>query len=203
MQLQAYICSNTFYFVSLYFYTEEALSITNCTLFFFVFYLLIDLWDNSNQYVLCCLITKKFSAEEDSIVRMYDHLFRLYVTDRHLGCFWPLAITNNTASRPPSAHHFATVQIQRRMNSSYWVKGCLRDFPGGPVVKNLPASAGYTGLISGLGGSQLPGGSDGKGPACNVRDLGSIPESGRSPGEGNSNPLQYSCLENSMDGGAW
>ena len=39
--------------------------------------------------------------------------------------------------------------------------------------------------------------------ACNAGDLGSIPGSGRSPGEGNGNPLQYSCLENSMDGGAW
>ena len=38
--------------------------------------------------------------------------------------------------------------------------------------------------------------------ACNVGDLGSIPGSGRSPGEGNGNPLQYSCLENPMDGGA-
>ena len=40
-------------------------------------------------------------------------------------------------------------------------------------------------------------------PACNAGDLGSIPGSGRSPGEGNVNPLQYSCLENSMDRGAW
>ena len=39
--------------------------------------------------------------------------------------------------------------------------------------------------------------------ACNVRDLGSIPGLGRSPGEGNGNPLQYSCLENPVDGGAW
>ena len=39
--------------------------------------------------------------------------------------------------------------------------------------------------------------------ACNVGDPGSIPESGRSPGEGNGTPLQYSCLENPMDGGAW
>jgi len=39
--------------------------------------------------------------------------------------------------------------------------------------------------------------------ACNVRDLGSVPQSGRSPGEGNGNPLQNSCLKNSMDGGAW
>ena len=48
----------------------------------------------------------------------------------------------------------------------------------------------------------LPGGSDGKASACNVGDLGSIPGSGRSPGEGNGNLLQHSCLENPMDGGA-
>ena len=47
------------------------------------------------------------------------------------------------------------------------------------VVKNLPANAG------------------------DAREVGSIPGSGRSPGEGNGNPLQYSCLENPMDGGAW
>ena len=49
----------------------------------------------------------------------------------------------------------------------------------------------------------FPGGSDHKASACNVGDPGSIPGSGRSPGEVNGNPLQYSCLENSMDGGAW
>ena len=49
----------------------------------------------------------------------------------------------------------------------------------------------------------FPGGSDGKESACSAGDLGLIPGSGRSPGEGNGNPLQYSCLENSMDGGAW
>ena len=52
-------------------------------------------------------------------------------------------------------------------------------------------------------GSRIfPGGSDGKDSACNVGDPGSIPGSGRSPGEGNGNPLQYSCLENPVDGGA-
>ena len=50
---------------------------------------------------------------------------------------------------------------------------------------------------------RFPGGSEVKASACNVEDLGLIPGSGRSPGEGNGNPLQYSCLENSMDGGAW
>ena len=52
----------------------------------------------------------------------------------------------------------------------------------------------------------FPGGSDSKVSAYNayhVGDPGSIPGSGRSPGEGNGNPLQYSCLENPMDGGAW
>ena len=48
-----------------------------------------------------------------------------------------------------------------------------------------------------------PGDSEVKASACNVGDLGSIPRSGRSPGEGNGNPLQYSCLENPMNGGAW
>ena len=50
--------------------------------------------------------------------------------------------------------------------------------------------------------SGFPGGSDGKDSACNKGDLGLIPGSGRSPGEGNDNPLQYSCLENSMLRGA-
>jgi len=49
----------------------------------------------------------------------------------------------------------------------------------------------------------FPGGSDGKESACNARDPGLILGSGRSLGEGNGYPLQYSCLENSMDGRAW
>ena len=53
-----------------------------------------------------------------------------------------------------------------------------------------------------LRGMGFPGGSDSKVSACNAGDLGSIPGSGRSPGEGNGNPLQYSCLENPMDRGA-
>ena len=49
----------------------------------------------------------------------------------------------------------------------------------------------------------FPGGSDGKASVYNAGEPGLIPGSGRFPGEGNSNPLQYSCLENPMDGGAW
>ena len=50
---------------------------------------------------------------------------------------------------------------------------------------------------------QLLGDSDGQESACNVGHPGSIPALGRSPGEGNGYPLQYSCLENSTDRGAW
>ena len=49
----------------------------------------------------------------------------------------------------------------------------------------------------------FPGGLDGKASACNAGEVGLIPGSGISPGEGNGNPLQYSYLENPMDGGGW
>ena len=55
----------------------------------------------------------------------------------------------------------------------------------------------------GLNGVLTWGGSDDKGTACNAEDPGLIPGSGRSPGAGNGNPLQYPCLENSVDRGAW
>ena len=58
------------------------------------------------------------------------------------------------------------------------------------MKKNLRASN---------GGFRFPCGSDGKESACNAGDPGLIPGSGKSPGEGNGNPLQYSCLENSTD----
>ena len=64
-------------------------------------------------------------------------------------------------------------------------------------------AAHYPSLFAEGLGRGYPGGSEVKAFVCNAGDLGSIPGSGRSPGEGNGNPLQYSCLENPMDGGAW
>ena len=78
-----------------------------------------------------------------------------------------------------------------------------------------PLVAYYTEFISGHGFAQnqlviwkhsttgFPGGLAGKDSSCNAGDMGSVPGSGRSPGEGNGNPLQCSCLENPMDRGAW
>ena len=70
-------------------------------------------------------------------------------------------------------------------------------FPSGTVVKNPPVNAGDTRDVD------FSGGSDGKASAYNAEDPGSIPGSGRSPGEGDGNALHYSCLENPMGGGAW
>ena len=73
-----------------------------------------------------------------------------------------------------------------------------------------PLKGGDTGRVTSqclgkLGRSiaSFPGGSDGKVSACNAGDPGSIPGLGRSPGEGNVYPLQFSCLENPMDRGTW
>ena len=78
------------------------------------------------------------------------------------------------------------------------------------MVKNTPANAGDSELrLRSLVWEDLLKDRDSmvaqmvKASACNVGDPSSIPESGRSPGEGNGNALQYSCLENSMDRGAW
>ena len=88
--------------------------------------------------------------------------------------------------------------------------------PCSSAGKESACNAGDLGLIPGLGRFPrrkgrlptpvflaFPGGSDSKESACNAGDLGSIPGLGRSPGGGHGNPLQYSCLENPMDRGAW
>ena len=80
---------------------------------------------------------------------------------------------------------------------SLWLESCLRKKNG---IKDSSFTFCFRNLDMSTG---FPGGSDGKPSACSVGDPGSIPGLGRSPGEGNGNPLQYSCLENSMDWGAW
>ena len=65
----------------------------------------------------------------------------------------------------------------------------------------LKSKKGFVHIFSNF--SSFPGGSEAKASAWNAGDPGSIPGSGRYPGEGNGTPLQYSCLENPMEGGAW
>ena len=86
------------------------------------------------------------------------------------------------AARAPASAWVALILFHSERSST---KPRRRDFPGGPVVKNPPSN-----------------GSDSKESACNAGDPGSLPRLKRSPGEGNDNLLQYSCLENPMDRGA-
>ena len=71
---------------------------------------------------------------------------------------------------------------------------CLYSYPANRFINNIFLDSIYT---------DFPGGSAGKVSVYNVGDPGSSPGLGRSPGEGNGNPLQYYCLENPMDRGAW
>ena len=74
---------------------------------------------------------------------------------------------------------------------------------GDPMDCSPPGSSVHGNLLLHFLILGFPGGSEGRVSACNVGDLDSIPRSGRSPGEGNGNPLQYPCLENPLDRGAW
>ena len=104
---------------------------------------------------------------------MYHTFFIHSSVDEHLGYFHVLAIVNSAA-----------------MNNGIYVS------------LSVLVSSGYM-PRSGIARSYFPGGSERKASAYNVRDQGSVPGSGRFPGEGNGNPLQYSCLENPMDREAW
>ena len=93
--------------------------------------------------------------------------------------------------------------------SRSWKLACFNTFPHAPssviLVSNVtPRGSGLHHMEEGpFYPDKMRLFSDSKESACNAGDPGSIPASGRCPGEGNGNPLQYSCLENSMDRGAW
>ena len=100
-------------------------------------------------------------------------------------------------------------QIGKGVHQGCILSSCLFNLYEEYIVRNAGLDETQTGIkIAGKNISNLryaedfPGGSDGKASAYNVGDPGLIPGSGRSSGEGNGNPLQYSCLENPMDRGA-
>ena len=102
-------------------------------------------------------------------------------------CLWSLLILNPKYSCWINVHGFPLCKDYIPF-VYYHPKSCQRDWLWGKLSLALVG---------------FPGGSEGKASACNAGDPGSIPESGRSPREGNDNPLQYSCFESSMDEGAW
>ena len=135
----------------------------------------------SNVYISTCVLCN------------FSH-FRLFATPRTVACQAPLSmgfsrqeywsgllclLPGDLLSPDPCLLHLL-----------HWQSGSLPLAPPGNPVNMCKY------LFMGI-----PGGSDDKKSACNAGDPGSIPESGRSPGEGNGNLLQYSCPENSMDRG--
>ena len=85
-----------------------------------------------------------------------------------------------------------------KVTTSKWVS-----WIGVPLLRATSFFSNYSFDKLHLNSCGFPGGSVSKQSACNAGDLGLIPGLGRSPGEGNGNPLQYSCMENSMDRGTW
>ena len=106
---------------------------------------------------------------------------------------------SSTSIHPPSTIHSFTglsIHLTRLINRPYlFTPPCSLCLNALSVFLHL--------TLTHLPYQGFPGSSEVKASACNVGDPGSIPGLGRSPGEGNGNPLQYSCLENPMDGGAW
>ena len=95
------------------------------------------------------------------------------------------------------------LELQRKTFRSRKLRTTLKDVEMGENRKELQKSILKVIFIQYNLTNSDPGGSEVKASSWNAGDPGSIPGSGRSPGEGNGNPLQYSCLENSMDRGAW
>ena len=118
---------------------------------------------------------------------------------------WPLILVRDHAITTPCSlprvEELLTSQARPRPEQQTKKNPSLSQLPP-PCWQNAGAKTPsfYRRALTNLGFS---GGSDRKESACNAGDLALIPGLGRSPGEGNGNPLQYSCLENPMDRGAW
>ena len=133
----------------------------------------------SNHLILChplLLLLSIFAS-----IRVFSSELTLHIR-------WP-KYWSFSFSISPSSDYSGLISLRIDCLISLLSKGLSRVFPS----TSLKASILWC----------LPGGSEVKASAWNAGDLGSIPGSGRSPGEGNGNPLQYSCLENPTDRRAW
>ena len=131
------------------------------------------------ECIICCSWMNSIRSSwlmvllSSAVVSLVFYLLDLFISSR-----WVLQSSSMTVDLPVSPWSSVSLSLTYLKLCSYALHThwCMRNFPGGSV---------------------------GKASAYNVGDLGLIPGSGRSPGEGNGNPLRYSCLENPMDWEAW
>ena len=123
-------------------------------------------------------------------IYIYNNVFIHSSVDGYLGCVHVLGIVNSAAM-----NNGIHVSFSILVSSGYLPRSGIALSYGGFIPSFFKESPYHL-----LG---FPSSSEGKDSACNVGDLGSIPRLGRSLGERNGYPLQYSCLENPMERGAW
>ena len=166
-----------------------------CGLVFWVLYSIPVVFMSVSMTVPYCFDYCRFVTCNE-ITKYNDSSFFLLSQD-HLGCCGPLWLPVNF-SLMFSISVKNTMGILIENTSNLWITlGSMDILTMFQSMDVFP----FMYIFYNFGG--FPGGSDGKASACNAGDPGSFPGSGRSPGEGNGNPLQHSCLENPMKRGAW
>ena len=123
---------------------------------------------------------------------------RVFSSESVLHIRWP-KYWSFIFSISPSNEYLGSISFRRDWLGFLAVQGTLKS----PTLQFKSINSSALSFLCNFSNTLATGGSDGKASAYNEGDLGLIPGSGRSSGEGNVTPLQYSCLENPMDGGAW
>ena len=137
-------------------------------------------------------MTASIGSTNETLNQSYSNDFDSWEAPTFLGCFElpvPLAVGRLQTIMCSCKSPIGRLESHQR---GFWIETLLL-CPGDLLSKSSKLTFSRA----------SPGGSEDKASACNAGDPGLIPGLGRSPGEGNGNPLQYSCLENPMDRGAW
>ena len=146
---------------------------------------------------------KKNSLLLNSNLFIFSFKIHTCITDRicSLGLCWlQFCLLHGFCESLPAGDTITNRNSKKEMKNANFPKHLQDALP--PVSLSV-TTATFLHSNNNLFPTDLPGGSGGKASACNAGDPGLIPGLGRSSGEGNGNPLQYSCLENPVDRGAW